>query len=86
MRSKLYLNIFVHMKGMNNMNEYIFTHGEKIYCPACLYNENGPLLICIERNYSGFAVDIGSCKECGKAYQISFKVDKVTRAKDWDHI
>jgi len=53
----------------------LFTHGEAVYCPDCP-NEQLSVLV---RNYSGCSVDFGRCPKCGKAWQISFKVDEIRR-------
>lgn len=41
-------------------------------------------LECTCRNYSGCSVDMAQCNECGKGYQVSYKIDQVTLAPDWD--
>lgn len=60
------------------------------YCPACptVVNKRGrtmnePLRL-LESNYSGCGVDMASCPECGKVWEISYKVDRMTRAKSWE--
>jgi len=61
-----------------------------IECPFCkkqmwfLGKMHKPQLECIERNYSGCSVDIANCPECGRGYQVSYKIDEVVRLKDWD--
>jgi len=63
-----------------------------IRCPHCttLPAHQGkmarftPTLVCSKRNYSGCGVDIAHCVECGKAYQISYKVSEVQRIAKWD--
>ncbi len=70
----------------------IFTHGKGIPCPECPRIERrkgkgpsfGPMLIVMERNYSGCSVDYGQCEECGKAWCICYIVDSIERAPDWD--
>ena len=59
----------------------IFTHGEGIKCPEC---KGRTYLEVAVRNYSGCSVDMGTCPECGKSWQISFKIDKMIRIPDWD--
>ena len=60
------------------------------YCLCCPKwinkngKEKGQELEITETNYSGCGVDIWSCPECGRGFQISYKVDKITRAEDWD--
>jgi hypothetical protein len=60
------------------------------FCPACYPIKNkrgniiGPRLILVETNYSGTGVDMVNCEQCGKGFQVSYKVDKIVRAKDWD--
>ena len=41
-------------------------------------------LVELFRNYSGFSVDFGACEECGKAYQISYKIDNMVQCPDWN--
>lgn len=65
----------------------MFTHGKNIECPECPgmgKRNRKPLLIVAERNYSGCSVDYGYCEECGKAWCISYKVDEMVRAPEWD--
>lgn len=69
------------------MSDYIFAHGGRLECPECPGAGKGkrkPLLICVERNYSGCSVDMGQCEECGKAWEISFKVKEIVRQEGWD--
>lgn len=60
------------------------------YCPVCPKwrsrkgSERGQELILGTSNYSGCGVDIANCSECGKGFQISYKVDEVTHVPDWD--
>lgn len=63
----------------------------RIFCTECppIFNRRqqqiGPALTLIEDNYSGCGVDMAYCEEgCGKGFCISYKVDKVERAPDWD--
>jgi hypothetical protein len=58
----------------------VFTHGETVSCPECPKEE----LTVVEKNYSGCSIDFGRCSKCGKAWQISFKVDEIKRIPDWD--
>jgi hypothetical protein len=67
---------------MNN-----FSHCLAIECPDCSpmgKRPRKPLLDCVERNYSGCGADIGRCPECGHGFEISFKVDAITREDNWD--
>jgi len=67
------------------MSDYTFGSGDQINCPECPTSGRYKYqLMCVESNYSGCSVDIGQCEECGKAWQISFKVDKITRVEEWD--
>lgn len=66
-----------------------FTHGSPIACPECPGvgpQKRKPWLQVAERNYSGCSVDMGCCEECGKAWEISFKVDTMTRAPRFDDL
>ena len=53
-------------------------------CPNCpkILNRRGKLrgieLELINDNYSGCGVDICRCPECGKDFQVSYKIDAVT--------
>jgi len=51
------------------------------------FNRNGrridPLEI-VEHNYSGCGEDMANCPKCGHGFAISYRIDKITRAKDWD--
>lgn len=56
---------------------------ERIECPNCPKRETkvGPRgvdMFEVETNYSGCGVDIYECLECGKTYQVSYKVDQIT--------
>jgi len=61
-----------------------------VRCPSCKPHKNkkgkiiGPNLTLSESNYSGYGVDMANCPECGKGFQISFKIDKIERAPSWD--
>jgi hypothetical protein len=57
-----------------------------IDCPECPEPKRGrkPQLKLTERNYSGCNVDYVACEECGKAWCVSYAVDKIERAEDWD--
>jgi hypothetical protein len=59
---------------------------EYVYCPSCPKDSKGrgQDLKLTEANYSGCAVDMANCCECGKGYQISYKIDKIKRADGWD--
>lgn len=61
-----------------------FTHSVVVHCPDCLKAGKRYKLICAERNYSGYGVDMGNCPQCGHGFEISFKVDSVNRDKTWD--
>ena len=65
----------------------IFTHGQMIECPTCPgvgRMKRKPTLRIQSRNYSGCSVDYGVCPECGKSWCISYTIDKMDRAKEWD--
>lgn len=55
------------------------------YCPECttiIAKRGGPRgieLELINDNYSGCGIDICRCPECIKLFQVSYKVDKITR-------
>lgn len=61
-----------------------------IFCPDCepIFNKRkiqiGQVLVEIERNYSGCGVDIYDCPVCKHCFQISYKIDKIERLKDWE--
>jgi hypothetical protein len=65
-----------------------------VYCPECKpvvkRNKNGKsrrlnsYLTLEESNYSGCGVDIYSCPDCRKVFQISYKVDEVIRIPEWE--
>jgi hypothetical protein len=54
-------------------------------CPDCPRSRNkrgefiGVELEVVEDNYSGCGVDICRCPECGCLYQVSYKVDCITK-------
>ena len=52
---------------------------EEPRCPGCKGR-----LECVDANYSGTGTDIATCKKCGKGFSISYQINKITRAKDWD--
>jgi len=61
-----------------------------IVCPDCEQlpqfkdGRYKPILICNKRNYSGCSVDIANCEECGHGFQVSYKVDEITRIPKFD--
>lgn len=66
---------------------------ENIFCPDCKIDYRitkfgvkrfGSILELIERNYSGCSVDIYECPKCKHCFQVSYKVDKIERVKDWE--
>lgn len=63
---------------------------DRIYCPDCGLGKNrrgdviGTDLELIEHNYSGCAVDMMHCPECGHAFAVTYKVDKITREQSWE--
>lgn len=65
-----------------------FTHGEQIECPDCppwgKRKDRRHQLEVLSINYSGSGTDVGACPECGKAYSISYKVDKMEPCPDWN--
>lgn len=73
------------MAMMDCMNEHP-------WCPECkpVFNRQnrrvGQVLTCVESNYHGCGVDMANCEKCGKGFQISFKIDKIERAPEWDEI
>lgn len=64
-----------------------FTHGKQLECPDCppfgKRNRRHGLAV-LSINYSGSGTDVGACPECGKAYSISYKVDKMETCPDWN--
>lgn len=68
----------------------MFGKVEMSCCPECPPIKDkkgriiGPWLRLTERNYSGTGVDMVYCEKCGKGFQVSYKVDQIIRAKDWD--
>jgi uncharacterized Zn finger protein len=68
----------------------MFRTVEPQFCPECPPTKNkkgkvvGPRLILVEANYSGTGVDMVNCEQCGQGFRVSYKVDKIIRAKDWD--
>jgi len=66
---------------------YNFSHDVVIECPECQPAEKRqrrPKLECSAQNYSGCGEDMGTCPECGKTWAVSFRVDKLKRAPEWD--
>jgi len=64
-----------------------FSHSVDIPCPECKpYGKRNRrhMLECSERNYSGCGIDIGTCPECGKTWEVSYVVGELVRAPDWD--
>lgn len=61
---------------------------ETVFCPVCEpeYNRHGTQingrLECTVSNYSGCMVDFGECPDCGRRFQVSYKVDEITELKD----
>lgn len=62
-----------------------FNTSGPVYCPNCppQYRKRRPdervgvhLELTVE-NYSGCGVDFADCPECGKRFQVSYKVDEV---------
>jgi len=49
------------------------------HCPECPASKRGPWLKLIVHNYSGCGVDIAKCETCGSVFQISYRVDAVTK-------
>jgi hypothetical protein len=62
-----------------------YTH-KQVFCPVCparFHRKNperrvGVTMDCVESNYSGCMIDIAECTECGKTFQVSYKVDKIS--------
>ncbi|MHC4121737.1 MAG: hypothetical protein ACYSWO_30060 [Planctomycetota bacterium] len=58
---------------------------DTVFCPSCppvfhrvdRREQVGPVLECVESNYSGCCTDIGKCLKCGKTFSVSFKVDTI---------
>lgn len=48
-------------------------------CPDC----QSPLLK-VETNFHGTDVDIVNCEKCHHIFGVSYKVDQLTRYKDWE--
>lgn len=68
------------------MSFYTF---DPVWCQNCpaLYVRGiqvGVQLICTVRNYSGCSVDFGECPECGKRFQVSYKVNEVIEINEGD--
>ncbi len=64
-----------------------FTHGNQIECPDCPpfgKRNRRHTLIVLTRNYSGCAIDMGACPECGKAWSISYKINMFEPCPDWN--
>ena len=67
-----------------------FLGGEDVWCPDCppVVNKRGhrvdPPLTLVEHNYSGCGVDMGVCPQCGKGWEVQYKVADVLRAKPFD--
>lgn len=64
-----------------------FSHSVEVECPFCPpmgKRQRKPLLECNDQNYSGCGVDMGNCPECGRGFQISYRVAEVTHIPDWD--
>lgn len=63
---------------------------ESIYCPDCkpVTNRSGrrldPDMECVEHNYSGTGEDVYQCSQCGHVFFVSYKIDAMTRAEDWE--
>ena len=65
----------------------VFTHGEQIECPECPpfgKRDRRHTLEVLSTNYSGCSVDFGACPACGKAWQINYRIDKMTPTPDWN--
>jgi hypothetical protein len=66
-----------------------FYTNDYVFCPVCppVFRKSkpdqqvGPHLECVVSNYSGCMVDFGECPECGKRFQVSYKVDEVIELK-----
>ena len=39
----------------------------------------------MERNYSGCGVDYMHCPDCGHVFCVSYRVDEMVRATDWEN-
>ena len=71
----------------------MFNSAGPIFCRVCkpVFRRKKPeervgvRLELVEDNYSGCGVDIASCPECKNIFQISYKVDEITKLnpKDW---
>ena len=65
-----------------------FTHRKQIECPDCppfgKRKDRRHQLEVLSINYSGSGTDVGACPECGKAYSISYKIDKMEPCPDWN--
>lgn len=64
-------------------------NSQPIYCPKCPTRivrgqTVGVQLVLDEHNYSGCGVDMAECPQCGKCFQISYKVDEIIEAPWWD--
>ncbi len=63
------------------------------YCPVCplvMVGKNrdrksaATQLVLSESNYSGCGVDMANCPVCGRGFQLSYKIDEITPAPDWN--
>lgn len=54
--------------------------GTTIQCPHCRAAD----LMCCESDDSGCPVDRAYCPECGKGFQVSYKVVEVLPVPEWD--
>ena len=60
---------------------------QRIECPVCPKRKTkrgsfGVQLELVEHNYSGCGVDIASCPNCQRVFEISYKVDKIKDISD----
>lgn len=61
-----------------------------VWCPICepKLNARGRRidqpLVESDANYSGTGTDMANCPKCGKGFCISYKIDTVQRAEEWD--
>lgn len=59
-----------------------YTH-DTVFCPVCepVRNKRGDQingrLECTCHNYSGCSVDFGECPDCGRRFEVSYKVAEI---------
>jgi hypothetical protein len=52
-------------------------------CPHCPHDRRGGVELTVDAdNYSGCGVDICHCPECGRVYQVSYKIDNISEVEN----